>query len=378
MRVLRRYFTIEICRAVFFVLVAFLALFAFFDMMGEIRSVGRGAWRIEHAFIYVTLGLPAYAYELMPIVALIGTIYVMAQLAARSEFTVMRASSLSMGRAIGLMLPVSTMLVVMTFVIGEFVAPKCSDFAENFKRRIMGAAISSEFRSGLWAKDVIRGSDGKSVSGSRFLNAKKVETDGVLRSLKIYEFDREMQMMAIISSDEAHFMGDGRWQLSNVEELRFAPDRSPVGLRQPAMVLGRKFETTTLQSEITPEIMAVLVAEPNKMSAVDLAQFSRHLEDNKQRSERYEIALWTKLLYPLAVFVMMALALPFAYLQSRSGGVSLKIFIGIMIGVSFHLLNNLFSHVGLLNTWPPVATAVTPSACFLLAAISALWWVERH
>ncbi|MCE2869893.1 MAG: LPS export ABC transporter permease LptG [Oxalobacteraceae bacterium] len=378
MRVLRRYFTIEICRAVFFVLVAFLALFAFFDMMGEIRSVGRGAWRIEHAFIYVTLGLPAYAYELMPIVALIGTIYVMAQLAARSEFTVMRASSLSMGRAIRLMLPVSIMLVVLTFVIGEFVAPRCSDFAENFKRRIMGAAISSEFRSGLWAKDVIRGSDGKSVSGSRFLNAKKVETDGVLRSLKIYEFDREMQMMAIISSDEARFVGDGRWQLSNVEELRFAPDRSPVGSRQPAMVLGRKFETTTLQSEITPEIMAVLVAEPNKMSAVDLAQFSRHLEDNKQRSERYEIALWTKLLYPLAVFVMMALALPFAYLQSRSGGVSLKIFIGIMIGVSFHLLNNLFSHVGLLNTWPPLATAVTPSACFLLAAISALWWVERH
>jgi lipopolysaccharide export system permease protein len=273
---------------------------------------------------------------------------------------------------------VSIMLVVLTFVLGEFIAPKCSDFAENFKRRIMGAAISSEFRTGLWAKDVIRGADGKSISGSRFLNASKVETDGVLRALKIYEFDREMRMQAIISADEAHFMGDGRWQLTNVEELRFAPDRSPVELRQPAMVLGRKFETTTLQSEITPEIMAVLVAEPNKMSAVDLAQFSRHLEDNKQRSERYEIALWTKLLYPLAVFVMMALALPFAYLQSRSGGVSLKIFIGIMIGVSFHLLNNLFSHVGLLNTWPPVATAVTPSICFLLAAITALWWVERH
>jgi lipopolysaccharide export system permease protein len=378
MSVLRRYISSEICRSVFFVLVAFLALFAFFDMMGEIRSVGRGAWRIEHAFIYVTLGLPAYAYELMPIVALIGTIYVMAQLAARSEFTVMRASSLSMGRAIRLLLPVSIMLVVLTFVLGEFIAPKCSDFAENFKRSIRGAAISSEFRSGLWAKDVIRAADGKSVSGSRFINASKVETDGVLRALKIYEFDREMRMQAIISADEAHFMGDGRWQLTNVEELRFAPDRSPVELRQPAMVLGRKFETTTLQSEITPEIMAVLVAEPNKMSAVDLAHFSRHLEDNKQRSERYEIALWTKLLYPLAVFVMMALALPFAYLQSRSGGVSLKIFIGIMIGVSFHLLNNLFSHVGLLNTWPPVATAVTPSICFLLAAISALWWVERH
>jgi lipopolysaccharide export system permease protein len=166
--------------------------------------------------------------------------------------------------------------------------------------------------------------------------------------------------------------------LTNVEELRFARDLSPADERNPPLVLSRKLPSSVLNSEITPEIMAVLVAEPSKMSAVDLALFSRHLEENKQRSERYEIALWTKLLYPLAVFVMMALALPFAYLQSRSGGISLKIFIGIMIGVSFHLLNNLFSHIGLLNTWPPLATALTPSAVFLLAAIAALWWVERH
>jgi lipopolysaccharide export system permease protein len=131
-------------------------------------------------------------------------------------------------------------------------------------------------------------------------------------------------------------------------------------------------------SEITPEIMAVLVANPDKMSAIDLAKFSQHLEGNKQRSERYEIAFWTKVIYPIAVFVMMALALPFAYLKVRSGGLSLKIFIGIMIGVSFQLLNSLFSHVGLLNTWPPFITAVTPSTLFLLSAIAALYWVERH
>ena len=95
MKVLRRYFETEIYQAVLFVLVAFLALFAFFDMMSEVRFVG-GPYRLEHAFLYVSLGLPTYAYELMPIAALIGTIYVMAQFASRSEFTVMRASSLSM------------------------------------------------------------------------------------------------------------------------------------------------------------------------------------------------------------------------------------------------------------------------------------------
>ena len=377
MRVLRRYFASEIYRSVLFVLVAFLALFSFFDIMGEVRAV-QGPYRIEHAFLYVTLGLPAYAYELMPIAALIGTIYVMAQFAARSEFTVMRASSLSMMGAIRLLLRIAVVLSLLTFVLGEFIAPRSSEFRETFKRRIQGAAISAEFRTGLWAKDVLRDPLTREANGSRFLNAGKVEPDGVLRDVQIYEFDRSMHMLGMVSAAEARYAGNGIWQLRKVDELRLKPVGAPAERNPPAVTARRQLDTSTLTSEITPDIMAVLVAEPNKMSAVDLALFTRHLEENKQRTDQYEIALWTKLLYPLAVFVMMAVALPFAYLQVRSGGLSLKIFIGIMIGVSFQLINSLFSHIGLLNTWPPIATAAMPSLLFLLGAIMALWWVERH
>ena len=377
MRVLTRYFASEILQAVLFVLVAFLALFSFFDMMGEVRAV-HGPYRIEHAFLYVTLGLPAYAYELMPIAALIGTIYVMAQFAARSEFTVMRASSLSMTGAVRLLLRIAVVLSLLTFVLGEFIAPKCSEFRESFKRRIEGAAISAEFRTGLWAKDVLRDPASREAIGSRFLNARKVEPDGVLRGVQVYEFDRNMHMLGMVSADRARYTGNGNWQLDQVDELRLKPVTSPSERNQPAVTVRRKLDTSVMSSEITPDIMAVLVAEPNKMSAVDLALFSRHLQENKQRTDQYDIALWTKLLYPFAVFVMMAVALPFAYSNVRSGGLSLKIFVGIMIGVSFQLINSLFSHIGLLNTWPPIATAAMPSLLFLLGAVMALWWVERH
>lgn len=378
MKVLRRYFETEIYQAVLFVLVAFLALFAFFDMMSEVRFVG-GPYRLEHAFLYVSLGLPTYAYELMPIAALIGTIYVMAQFASRSEFTVMRASSLSMAGAISLLLRVAIVLALLTFALGEFIAPKASDFAESFRRKIMGAAISAEFRTGLWAKDVLRSADGKSVEGSRFLNAGKIDVDGSLQNLRIFEFNREMQMLAMITAEQASFLKDGQWQLKQVQEMRFLDDsKQKENDRQRPTVVNRVLDSSIMSSEITPDIMAVLVTNPKKMSALDLAAFSRHLAENNQRTESYEIALWTKVLYPFAVFVMMALALPFAYLQSRSGGLSLKIFIGIMIGVSFQLINSLFSHVGLLNNWSPFATAIMPSAVFLLTAITALWWVERH
>jgi len=376
MTVLRRYFSGEIYRSVAFVLIAFLALFAFLDMMGEIKSVGQGAYRIEHAFVYVSLGLPNYGYQILPIAALIGTIYVMAQFAARSEFTVMRASSLSMSGVMRLLSRIAVVFAVLTFLLGEFVAPRANDLRESFKRRIQGATISSEFRSGLWAKDVLRDPVSKQVVGTRFLNAGKVETNGVMRLVRIYEFDLQMHMLTLITADEGHFANNNQWRLMNVKEMRFAQDPGHTGHSE--LITQRRLESSLLISEITPDIMAVLVTDPNKMSALDLMVFSRHLEENRQRTDRYEIALWTKLLYPLAVFVMMALALPFAYLQSRSGGLSLKIFIGIMIGVSFQLLNSLFSHIGLLNTWPPFMTAITPSALFLLAAIGALWWVERH
>lgn len=378
MSVLRRYFSGEIYRSVLFVLIAFLALFAFFDLMGEVRYVGRGPYRIEHAFFFVTLGMPAYAYELMPIAALIGTIYVMAQFAARSEFTVMRASSLSMGKAIGLLLRIAAVLAIVTFVLGEFVAPRATDFRESFKRRIEGAALSSEFRTGLWAKDVLRDPVSQQVIGSRFLNASRVDPDGTVRDVNVFEFDQNMKLLARIAAQRAEFLQDGHWQLHQVEEMRMLPLASQSASHQPEAVSRRKMESSMMRSEITPDILAVLLADPKKMSVVNLVQFSRHLQENRQRSDRYEIALWGKLLYPVAVVVMMILALPFAYVQARSGGLSLKIFSGIMIGLLFHLVNNLFSHIGLLNTWPPVMTALTPSALFLLAAIASLWWVERH
>jgi len=378
MKVLARYFSSQIYRAIFFAMLAFLALFAFFDLISELGSVGRGPYQLEHALVYVTLGMPAYAYELMPIVTLIGTIYVMGQLAARSEFTVMRASSLSMFDALRLLMRIALVLVILTFFLGEIISPRCNEFREQFKRRIQGAVLSAEFRSGLWAKDLIRDPNSGTVTGSRFLNADKIEPDGSIRNVNLFEFDLKMHLVSRISAKRADFLGDEQWRLSEVHEQRFSDKLLGKDETHPMMLSQRKISSLQIRSEITPDILSVMLADPKLMSALDLAQYSQHLQKNQQRSEQYDIALWTKLLYPISPLVMMVLALPFAYLQARSGGLSLKVFVGIMIGMGFHLMNSLFSHVGLLNTWPPVATAALPSLIFLLAAIAALRWVEWH
>ncbi len=375
MKVLHRYVAKEIVAAVLFVLLAFLALFAFFDLMGELPEVGRGGYRLQHAFLYVAMGLPDDIYQLMPIAVLIGTIYALAQLAARSEFTIMRASGLSTGTAAWMLAKVGIVFVLLTFLFGEFIAPAASAMAEKLKLQVQGSTVGHQFRTGYWTKDLIRrhGLTGE-VIGSRFVNVRSVSPDGQLQGVKLYDLDLDFHLTAVVTADHADYQGGNVWRLENVTEKVFPTASPDISTR----LTTRHQASRELVSEITPSILSVLFTDPDTMSAVDLAAYTHHLAENHQNTERYEIAFWKKLVYPFAVIVMLALALPFAYLNFRSGGISLKIFIGIMIGVSFQLVNSLFSHLGLLNTWPAPATAILPSAAFLLVAIGSLLWVQRH
>ena len=47
MKVLTRYFSYQIYRSIAFTLLAFLSLFAFFDLMNELGSVGRGPYQLS-------------------------------------------------------------------------------------------------------------------------------------------------------------------------------------------------------------------------------------------------------------------------------------------------------------------------------------------
>ena len=115
----------------------------------------------------------------------------------------------------------------------------------------------------------------------------------------------------------------------------------------------------------------------DNMSTFELWRFIAHLDTNAQAIQAYEIQFWKRALYPFACLVMVGLALPFAYLHARSGGISLKVFGGIMLGISFMLINSLSGHLGLLQNWTPWLVAAAPGALFLLMSMVAFAWLVR-
>ncbi len=393
MSILQRYFAVSILQAVAFVLIAFLALNAFFDLTAQLPLIGNQGYGLQHALLYVLLRVPYHVYEVMPVAALIGTIYTMAQFASTSEFTIMRASGMSTRQAAWMLFKIGIVLVLVTFVFGELIAPRTAPMAERLKLTGKGTTVSQGFVTGMWTKDVVRaGGVSGPVSGSRFFNVRQFRNDGQLIDVRLYEFDTNFRMRSLITAARGSYKGNNTWRLEEVTETIFSNTASLPALAAAAaeakgpstygqdtsLVTTRKLPGMDLVSEITPKIISVSASDPDRMSANELAVYARHLSENKQENERFKIAFWKKLFGPLAIFVLMALALPFAYLQTRSGGVSIKIFAGIMIGVGYMLVDSLFAHLGLLSSMPAVLTAIAPSLVFLGLALVALWRVERH
>ena len=395
MPVYEKYFARQIYGVFVFILFAVLALFIFFDMLGELGSV-MGRYTTLIAFFHVMLQAPTRVYEVIPVAALISAIYVFSQMASQSEFTIFRVAGLDTKRALISLFKIALPLALVTYIFGEFIGPKAEEYAQKVRLEALGATVSAGFRSGVWVKD--RGPakpDGSGGEVTRFVNVGSLQPDQSIKGLRIYEFDSDYRLSSIRVAEQARYQGHQNWQLNGVTETRFiefvrkpgtvapqdtvqAVPGAPDALAPDFRGEQTKLPQQEMRSELTPQILSVLMVTPDRMATFDLFQYIRHLRDNKQDTQRYEIALWKKVVYPFTVLVMMALALPFAYLHARAGAVGLKVFGGIMLGLSFQLVNNLFSHVGLLNTWPAIFTAIVPGALYLALALVSLRWVERQ
>ena len=357
MNLIARYLLREVAMAAGFVFVGLILLFSFFDLAGELGSIGRADYGFAQAALYVALNIPGHVYEIVPIAALIGALFALSRLVMNSEFTVMLASGVSNWRIAALLALAGVGFALLALLVGELVSPWSEQAAKRLKLRATESVVAQAFRSGLWVKD-----------GNAFINAGEVLPDTSLRGLKVYEFSRDWELARIMTAESGSWEGKNRWTLGDVSDTSFLKSGIVVSHRQ----------AMDWQSVLSPDILSVLLVSPEKMSTPALFGYIRHLRENKQQTTRYEVALWSKMFYPLAIPVVMLLALPFAFHSPRSGGIALKAFLGILAGLAFHLGNRLFAHVGLLNDWPPFLTAATPSLLFLALALLVLKRLERR
>lgn len=372
MRTVRRLLYKDIVGAVVMVALAFLSLFYFIDFVDELDRMSRIGACAPQAALLALMAQPGHFYELFPIAVLIGAILALARLAQSSEFTILRTGGLGPGRALMLLAGLAAVFAVITFVVGDYVAPRFEVGADEMRARYAGNV--SAVRRGAWLKDH-RMVDGQERSYS--VQVGRMQGTDELQDVQIFEFNTVGALVSRTEAKSARVDRNGLWRLSQVHRTLWSADQ-PGAAVGTLVVSDQQFDALDWQSSLHTGVLAAAMLPAMSMSTLELYRYTEHLSAQEQSAQAHRIEFWRKALYPFACFVMVALALPFAYLHGRAGGNSLKVFGGIMLGISFVLLNNVAGHLGLLKNWIPWVVASTPSLIYLAMSMVAFAWLVRY
>lgn len=363
MKTIRRLIHGEIITAVSFVALGFLALFVFFDIVDQLQAVSRSAltgYQFQHALLYVSLLVPGHLYELLPLSVLIGSIFVMARFAQSSEFTILRTGGLGPWRALGSLFKLGLIFVALTFFLGDYVAPVANRNAQLLKAKFQGHITVGQ--TGAWLKE-------KQDDLNFAVNVAALNSDGQLSQIRIHAFSADGRLRYVATAPLAR-IGANEWVLQNAQRRDYLLHDTASAHIETQQLAEFKWPT-----EISTEMVAAALLSPDRMQTLDLFQYMRHLAANGQNAQRYEIEFWRKVFYPLSCLVMLSLALPFAYLHFRSGHITGYVFGGVMAGISFYLLNNVFGFMGNLNNWQPWLTSAAPALIYSAISLATFWWL---
>ncbi|MBM70139.1 MAG: LPS export ABC transporter permease LptG [Haliea sp.] len=287
---------------------------------------------------YVLLTIPGRLYEFIPSAALIGSLVGLGQLATASELTVMRGAGVSIARLVVVVMKYALLVALAGFTLGEVVAPPAEQLAESRRALAQSAPGGLAGRYGIWNRE-----------GDSYLYFNAVESETSLRGVLLVQLDERRRMVSSLAAPRARFAGD-HWVLEDVVKTDFS---SWATTRTRA-------ETLRWDTGITPQLLTMEVVSPERLPLIDLQRYSLYLQQQGLDADDFELAMWRKLLQPASIAGLVLVAIAFIFGPLRDGTLGLRIFAGVLVGVTFQIGEDLLGPASLVFGFPPLYAALAP------------------
>ncbi|NHB92135.1 LPS export ABC transporter permease LptG [Photorhabdus cinerea] len=348
--VLDRYIGRTILQTILMTLFMLVSLSGIIKFVDQLRKVGQGEYTTISAGLYALLSVPKDIQIFFPMAALLGALLALGTLATRSELVVMQASGFTRMQVAGSVMKTAIPLVILTMIIGEWVAPQGEQMARNYRaQKMFGGSLVSTTK-GMWAKD-----------GADFIYIQRVMSDTEIKGVNIYHFNDDKKLLSVKYADSAVYDEENDlWKLSQVEESDLTDSKK---------ITGSQRISADWKTRLTPEQLGVVALDPEALSISGLYQYISYLKQSEQESGRYQLNMWKKIFAPLSVAVMMLMALSFIFGPLRTVPMGVRIITGITFGFLFYLLNEIFGPLSLVYSMPAVLAALLPSLLFLALSI---------
>jgi lipopolysaccharide export system permease protein len=331
-------------------------LFNLFTFSDELKDLGKGSYGLKEIFYYLTLTSPRVFYELVPASALLGSLFILGAMGNHRELIAMRAAGLSVLGIIKAVMVAGAILVFISLLVGEFVAPVTERMAQLIKVSAQDKQVLMNAKYGLWLRE-----------DKKFINVRQIVDDGHLADISIYELDDQQHLHEALHADEAVFLGHQQWNLKNIK-------KSEISTQQ---MQASSLSEQIWKSSIAPNLLKIVVVNPNNLSLIDLNSYIGFLKKNHQKSRAFQLAFWGRVVNPLVTFIMLLLSAPFVIGVKRGVSVGARMMIGVVIGMGFNIIDKIVGHLGLIYDLNPPLIAFIPSITVLALALFAVKRIQE-
>ncbi len=345
--ILQRYLMATLIKATLVVLLIACAVDIFIEFANEIKSVGHGGYTVLDALLYVPMIVPSDLYSLFPMVGLLGVLIGLGALASSNELLVMRASGMSLFDILQAVFISAIIIGAVALSVGEILAPKLSLQANHIKQEAITGNQVVETREGTWIH-----------VGDDFLNISRILDRERWLGVTRYHFNQQNQLLVESWAQRVEYRNN-HWLAFSVNETQLFDDHTIVN----------HLNSQIWAISLTPDALAYGFDDAQEMSLLRLQQFIHYREEAKLPLNHYSLDFWQRVFQPLAMLVMMLLAIPFVFVAARSGTLGLRVLIGVMVSMSFYLLSQLFGQISIVYRVPAWIGALLPILLFLVLSI---------
>ena len=351
MKILDRHISQAVLLAMVAVLGILLALDVIFSLIDELGEGGVD-YHAGNAFMFILMTTPTSVYELLPYAALGGALIGLGVLASNNELVVMQSAGVHKWQIVGAVLKPTFMIMLLSLTIGEFVSPPLEEIANSNKAIQLSGASSINSDAGTWRK-----------IGNDYIHINAIAPGGEqLFGVSRYRINGKRELESASFAESAQYISTARggyWRMTNVRQSLFA-DRQVITSRHPQ---------EDWQANLSPDLLSVLLVEPDKQSLSGLYRFAQFFRSDGVDSSVYFLAFWKKLLQPLSTLSLVVLAISFVFGPLREATMGLRIFVAIGTGLAFTLVQRMIEPVSQIYGVSPLMAVLAPVALCALGGV---------
>jgi lipopolysaccharide export system permease protein len=356
MTILDRYIASQLARGWLLLFALLSILFALFTFIDELDRNTLNYQTLD-ALKYVAMSTLQRSFDLAPIIALLGTLVACVGLARSNELVAILTTGIPTWRQMLSAAMPASLLMLMLWPIGEFVAAPLAQQAEIGRQEARsGGSPYRLSKSGLWSTD-----------GQNFYHIGGLDKSLHPQKIAVYDLDASGQLVSALYAEHAEILPNQQWRLHAVHSKQ-AQEKTE---NSPRQLHSAQQETLQRGGFWNREQLISQTRSAPTMSLADLHAQIGHLRETGQNLAGLPHIFWQRLALPVttAMMVLLGLQLCLSMLLRRDFSSGMQIGVGVSVSIFFYLSSQIIYTAGALLDLNAIAVALSPTLLIMMATL---------